>query len=334
MSDEQAAETYPKSALHIRRRGRKKAGPKETRTGQGRFRAVKVGEADMPGPRLKRKAAETIEAKAWTINCQGRAGAQAVLEAAASAGIDIVALQEVQMTKQDEKKFATSAALKGFRCYHQESLPGDQRSEKNKGVIMGGVIMLVATSIPSKQAAACFGTGGQAIFVWAAGCVVASIYAAHDPQRCVFQTKVIQTVQALAPRSKWALLGDYNEEPWKSPMVRTLELLGGSDRAPKHPTRWEGKRIIDYCISNLEDSALQWSLLPDRVADHRIVRGDIKLKGNRCREFQLVKTADLSKPPGITIENGRGQCRKSGKMSLTLNCISETRKNLMVRFSQ
>ena len=83
-------------------------------------------------------------------------------------------------------------------------------------------------------------------------------------------------------------------------MVRILELLGGCDRSPEHPTRWDGKRIIDYCISNLEDSGIEWSLRHEKISDHKVIEGTLTLRGQLSRNFQLVKTNDLSKPVGTS----------------------------------
>ena len=120
--------TDPTSFGSDEKKEEEKHEPKTTRTAQGTFRGMRVGDAEKPGPRVKRKSKEVIQVKAWTINCQGREGAEAVLEAAANSEIEVVALHEVQMTKKGEAKFATSAALKGYRCYHQEGQPGALRT--------------------------------------------------------------------------------------------------------------------------------------------------------------------------------------------------------------
>ena len=216
----------------------------DDRTGQGQFRGVIVGQAKFPGPRARRKATDNVTAKTWSLNCQGMEGAKAALELAASEDVMILALQEVQMTEKDATKFSITASMRGYTCYHQERHPGEAKTAENGWKLMGGVMLLVSASIPSKRAAACYGTGGQAVFVWIAGTAVASMYAAHDIQRVTFQTSAVEVVGALAPNAKWALLGDFNEEPGASPMVKILELLGGCDRSPEHPTRWDGNASL------------------------------------------------------------------------------------------
>ena len=47
-------------------------------------------------------------------------------------------------------------------------------------------------------------------------------------------------------------IGDWNAEPHENGLAPMIELHGGVCVFPGQPTRWEGNRVIDYPVTNVD----------------------------------------------------------------------------------
>ena len=223
--------------------------------------AIRVGESGVPGPR--RLSSAPVEITTLTLNTGGKQGAWRLLnhfaEDSASCP-DVLFLQEVAFTAEDAKAYAKSWRTQGFVLYWVPTPVG--------GSTKGGVAILVSESLRCVRHASVCGHGGQAFFVSLNGMLRASVYVAHHVDRDEFLRDVLDQVLAV-DWQPWFVAGDFNLTPQENWLVDVLVASGAVCSLPSglSSTRWEGRRVLDYAVTNLP--GVSSSLLEAKFSDHK-----------------------------------------------------------------
>ena len=232
-----------------------------------------------PGPRVRRKRSSALDIA--QININGRSNLWNLSQHFHTFGVDAICVQETHMDPQEQAQFAQSVWKKGWVTF------GITTTSKR------GVLTLVRKHWKSKILYQLDQPGGQCLAVQVGHLCLVNLYAAHDHDRETCTAQVFEFLQSLNP-SPWVLTGDFNDEPHESPLALGLQ---GCDfffclPPPGVSSRWEGKRVIDYGISNCPFKHEHLDMMPEKWSDHRLCRMSIISPGmNDVNEqFEVVPT--------------------------------------------
>lgn len=146
------------------------------------------------------------------------------------------------------------------------------------------------------------GPGGQAIATWINGCICINIYAAHHSEQAAFLEEVYQNFLAVACDAPFVFIGDWNTEVQTNAILPLVRNLGGHCVSSSEPTRWNGRRVIDYSVTNLSVQDIQLSLLPNALSDPRLIELCISKPVRHAPQTQLQPTFRYCLQPEVPRE--------------------------------
>ena len=261
----------------------------------GGFRGKRVGEASNPGP-----------LSICSLNCQGENGARSVLTD--HPPIDIWFLQETWFSGDKARAFRRSAYAHGYVAYTQDG-PSEARGE-NTG--SGGVAVLVRRGLPQRSASQFYSRESQGIFVWVQGIFVGSIYAPPyeaSPQAACAGFMEAMISANVKDTNHWLVGGDFNEVPTDSAFAELIETLGGKLSLLGRPTRFQGRREVDFFGSNCSHLVGE-VVSPDLVfSDHRILSTTLDISVSRSWRGVLPRGTRFARPAGVSPDAWREKLR-------------------------
>lgn len=125
------------------------------------------------------------------------------------------------------------------------------------------------------------------------GLLVVSVYARPVPKlQEEWDTKILEVAIACGGSHPFV---DWNRTPQDASIAALTEGLGAAVAEPLRPTRWEGRRTIDFFVCK----QVVWEKAPEcsediNLSDHCLVRGEIRK--NRCLQktsYLLMRTQNL-----------------------------------------
>ena len=137
--------------------------------------------------------------------------------------------------------------------------------------------------------------------LWVAGTFVISIYMALDVDSmevCEFAS------QLLGCNVSWVTCGDFNATPAQCPFIHTFDTCEPTIHDPGDPTRWEGKRCIDYFASNT--NVERPTALDHFVADHTVVQSRMSMTGCKNELMEVSPAPRLPKFSDLEIHRPLG----------------------------
>ena len=278
----------------------------------GGYNGIRVGEASHPGPRRARRLHRSLlqtPLKIWTINTGGAPKAWQIFSClrcdsndtksteatSASLAPGIIAIQEAAFSDNEFTAFTAEARKFGYHAFHSGAEP-----VANSRRMEGGAVFLVRRDLPCRLLWKTKSSGGAALAVWIGHVLFLSVYLPPRPESCELVDEVTALVSTLPPRQIWLMGADFNAAPQENPFQYTLNSVGYQMSYPPNPTRWEGKRILDYCLGNV--NVQQMTTLDFRLSDHKIVEGFLNL------QFRNVDAYELAPVPAIkTIKVDEGK---------------------------
>ncbi|CAE8683932.1 unnamed protein product [Polarella glacialis] len=247
------------------------------------------------GPR-RRLSKGSVSLLTWCLNVSAATVAWQVLEDAAVENVDAIALQEVKLDAEELKAFGGRADSLGYACFATRA---KSRTKDDKE--QGGAVFLVSKLYKSRIATKIVNNGGQATLVWVNGTLFGSCYAAHDSERLDFLQDLNTYVYAMDSQTMFHLMGDWNDEPDESPLAAALESAGGRVQATGAPTRWEGRRCIDYVITNAEKELANLREECAAYSDHKLLSWESPIRGEPRERWRLKKTTSYAPPSGCDV---------------------------------
>ncbi|CAE8638515.1 unnamed protein product, partial [Polarella glacialis] len=247
------------------------------------------------GPR-RRLSKGSVSLLTWCLNVSAATVAWQVLEDAAVENVDAIALQEVKLDAEELKAFGSRADSLGYACFATRA---KSRTKDDKE--QGGAVFLVSKLYKSRIATKIVNKGGQATLVWVNGTLFGSCYAAHDSERLDFLQDLNTYVYAMDSQTMFHLMGDWNDEPDESPLAAALESAGGRVQATGAPTRWEGRRCIDYVITNAEKELANLREECAAYSDHKLLCWESPVRGEPRERWRLKKTTSYAPPSGCDV---------------------------------
>ncbi|CAE8609210.1 unnamed protein product [Polarella glacialis] len=128
-----------------------------------------------------------------------------------------------------------------------------------------------------------------------------SCYAAHDSERLDFLQDLNTYVYAMDSQTMFHLMGDWNDEPDESPLAAALESAGGRVQATGAPTRWEGRRCVDYVITNAEKELANLREECAAYSDRKLLCWESPIRREPRERWRLKKTTSYAPPSGCDV---------------------------------
>ena len=248
---------------------------------------ARIGEASHPGPRSRQSRSLLTKSCMWSCNTQGARKAWTLLDIiqhSKSKPQEVILLQESSFAPAEWNTFQRSCLKVGYRGFFSGASNPTNRNH-------GGAAVLVHSSLPCRPAWSFVDKGGSAQAVWLGPILVVSTYLAPSSEAETVSAAVAQTVHALAPGQQFILGGDFNATPNENPFNHLLIPRQFQIHASQTPTRWDANRCIDYYIGNCTLRPV--TLLPDVVADHKIVATHFQNSVNRAVTYQQANVARI-----------------------------------------
>ena len=245
-----------------------------------------------PGPR-SRRSYNLSRCVAWNLNTNGSGNAWDFLEYAAKQKIDILTMQEIGMSDNEHLSFKRKAWNLGYTAIHS---PGTCFNQGRGRHFWGGVVTVVSRKFRHAHAFSIPGQGGQAVACWIDGTLLVNVYVAHNDNRNEFLAELHSHFRNTAAKAQFLFVGDWNDEPCDNPLVSALSMYNGIVFSPTEATRWDGKRIIDYPITNLGHDSLKVSLKHEAFSDHKIVLLEVERPFSQQKQCILKPTLHIKVP--------------------------------------
>ena len=249
---------------------------------------------------------------------------------------DIVALQEICLTKAELRAVQLSAGRKGYRCYHSSGTP--TKDVFGNSLPQHGVLTLVRKEIQQKEIDSTSYDDKEGVFqsivVQIADWIHINTYtpprnaaAAHEAARAHMDVLKTSGIPSSRP---WVWCGDFNHSLNRGPFSTLARTCQGTPIKGLQgtPTRWEGKQTIDHIYSNNIELAQNFRTLKLKISDH--VPLSFQLRQAWYEEthryvfpprgkWQCPKTLDMDK----WTQQLEHAWKESTKVEQLLNCCSQ-----------
>lgn len=240
-----------------------------------------------PGPRACTMRKRT-SLRVFSLNCGGAQNVWNVFQDInKDNGLDVMNLQELSRDSKQMKTFSVSASQHGWTCFFTLG-----RTRGSGGGPPSGrrLYTLVRKGIPCTSRSPVTETGGRShccpIFgtVTLINCYVNVSSRLRKP----FLESLFEIIQSLRHHNL-ILLGNFNETPSESTLVRALQLFGWCHFAPRDGlgSRWNAPatRIIDYVLNQYD---LVYIAFDEHWSDHRAFQFDLDHKFEFSQGQQTV----------------------------------------------
>ena len=210
---------------------------------------------------------------------------------------DVILLQEISFSLSHASSFRSSLLKSSFNLYFQQGTSNRRRVNGNK--LSGGVAILVRKDLDQKFAFSKCGDFSQSIYVWVNGCIFGSVYAppyADSPAEAAAQFLDLHVSCEVPCSSPWFIGGDFNEEPGQSHFENICSAWHGSAVRLGEPTRWNGRREIDFFITNHPEAASTVKSLDFVIGDHKILSSSFLCPSRTSETFSYRRGPKFPKP--------------------------------------
>lgn len=203
-----------------------------------------------------------------SLNTQGAAGLWRTLQIMQTDQIHVAMVQEFAMTSKELKAFKNFAFRKGFRFFAQPGSHPEGRPSRGAGVLVQK--QLSCHLLKQWEDREC-----QAVAINVHGMNIISTYFACKAQGPTVPQEILHFLTSTLQNQAWMMAGDFNTEPHEHDLIQLL----CQEKAQVLPTRFEGKRCIDYFITNVPGKLSKPHFLEAKVSDHKGI----------CCDFQIIR---------------------------------------------
>ena len=261
-----------------------------------------------PGP-CPNPCPNRFTAKVRSINVGRGNGAWEAFQLAQKHKIDILALQEDGLKNSERHGFLRHVCKSQYRIY-------DAPARVRKHQAWGGAMLLVHSRLRSTQIDMLSCDDCQCVTVRVENITFSSCYQVPTGARLPLAQHLTEMQVLMPAGSVFAAVGDFNDTPSETCILQDaaspgltamFARLANGDPAP---TRWEGKRCIDYLVTNSCSNFTPVRLLEtEAIADHKILHFDAIFDTEQsAHPWRLQKHVDLSRPAEVTSDTWRKSC--------------------------
>lgn len=190
--------------------------------------------------------------KCISLNTQGAPGAWHALQMMQEERIHVGLLQEISMSPKEIQSFQFFANKSGFRLHYQL---GDANLRPGRG---SAVLVQKHLHLHAKFLKTWFEHDCQPVAVNVEGVNFVSNYVAVSGSAPDTSQEILLWLQESLGQKPWIIMGDWNQVPDECCMSQILveegaQLLAVKDTCSRLlPTRWLGRRAIDFGITNYQ----------------------------------------------------------------------------------
>ena len=235
----------------------------------------------------------------WNLNVRSASAAWETLNLVSLHKIHVATLQEVRLSPNDYTAFARYAHNLGYCTHHAAGPTTTDRWSNNRS--NGGILTIIRRSIKQAHSFTVSSHGGQAVAVWIDGILCTNIYAAHHEEQQQFLSELYSDFRCTGFTAPFICIGDWNAEPHENSLASMIELHGGVCVSPGLPTRWDGDRVIDYPVTNIEKH-FEVCLTDHALSDHRLIQLTIDHTVSHVPQTSPQPTQKYQPPDTITVD--------------------------------
>ena len=210
---------------------------------------------------------------------------------------DVACLQETFLNPETRQTMAHKLGRSGYRLWTTEpKQSGDQ--------FRGGVAVAVKSTLRARLVSTFSSKAGQAVAVHLDTVIIASVWKGHEAIQetddflaCLGEWRL----QSLAQGIPLVFLGDWNWTPQENPLLHddTFTYVAAEIEGEFPPTRWKGRRTIDYALlsSGLRGEA---SFLQEAFGDHIGIKFQFQSTLVNGNTYARVPTRRFHQPEHLT----------------------------------
>ena len=240
----------------------------------------------------------------FTLNCNGVSNLWKVLkEVVITSEHRIFHLQDAQLTEHEFQNVSKFMFGHGFYSYHQPG--GFHKDGYGHQVPRGGVVTIVPKGILCRYVWSQNMQHTQMLVIAAAGTWFINCYTPpgydglpHDELSQMFldfmQSSHCSFVQP------WIMSGDFNYSPPDAPALDVLKGFGGHVMNSDMPTRWQGKKELDWFCTNRPLLCGQVQKMNYAISDHIPLTITISLSHEDNQQGVLKAARDYSIPIDVS----------------------------------
>jgi hypothetical protein len=243
------------------------------------FRGQRVGEASLPGPRL------------WVLNTGGGVGVWRLLHTLADTRKDrpdVVILTEPRL-KQGERDAVRRECRKQRFTLYLGLTPGDENQ----------VAVLVRQDWRQRPGPTASERDATTLGIWVHGTLVLGHYQAPRPEATAEGLRHLQAVLTQGGAAPWVIAGDFNDPPEHAPAAAEFEGRGGRVLRTNLPTRWDGRREIDWAAAFPAGTLLPPSVKGPALSDHKLLEFEWTLRQAGSPQMRWAPLPKYPKPAGL-----------------------------------
>ena len=246
-----------------------------------------------------------------TCNVGGTSNAWACARWVVDTRPPVVILQEHWLCPDKQADLARYLSRHGYRSWMVSS-PSLQGIRSN--YVIGGVAVLVRMDKSCHEVFRFSSVDGQAIMVQLAHLCLIGVYMAPNPaDDCQLLPTIDEWVRSTSELEPVLVAGDFNKPPDASDRWTWLKGSGASlavrnSEGQYEPTRWKGRRCIDWLWSSHPHMISQLDFVPVFFADHKAVTCQVKVDQQSVRTYRAVPTRRLLPPSDISPGAWKAAC--------------------------
>ena len=246
-----------------------------------------------------------------TCNVGGTSNAWACARWVVDTRPPVVILQEHWLRPDKQADLARYLSRHGYRSWMVSS-PSLQGIRSN--YVIGGVAVLVRMDKSCHEVFRFSSVDGQAIMVQLAHLCLIGVYMAPNPaDDCQLLPTIDEWVRSTSELEPVLVAGDFNKPPDASDRWTWLKGSGASlavrnSEGQYEPTRWKGRRCIDWLWSSHPHMISQLDFVPVFFADHKAVTCQVKVDQQSVRTYRAVPTRRLLPPSDISPGAWKAAC--------------------------
>ena len=256
-----------------------------------------------PGPSSLSQQACSLQI--WTVNVAGMSNTFDCLHCVFHDRPHVILLQEVRAKADEIAQLKNFLRRNGYKGWYQEGWVD------KLGRAWGGVLTAARDDVRASFLNKVGATQGQLLSIDLGGCVISNVWQRPQEVSEGGMQKHLQEHMAMATTldAAWLVGGDWNEPPGENVFAGFGNIIAAGEGDAYAPTRWSGRRCIDYFIHiderRWEPAASTARILPYRWGDHKGVALSYELPLFVAIGACMVPTCDYGRPSGVCADRWR-----------------------------
>lgn len=252
-----------------------------------------------PGPQSKAEPTWSVS----TANVNGKENCWSYVRHIIRQRKDIAIAQEHCMNSKEQADLARFCLRQNYRSWYVA--PPERNNVYGQAYTTGGVAIFVKADKRCHEVNRHNDDSGQALMLQMdQASIVGTYLPPRQEENNAALTALDEWVLTIAPHRPLIMMGDFNQEPIFASRWTSLAQIGAARFVADNsgvplPTRWGGKRCIDWAWVSHAHLLKDLQLENTAIADHKILNFRVRSNQTSVRTFKQVPTCKLEKPQDI-----------------------------------